>query len=198
LKESWLDVTPATAAAREGADVEVVEMQLRNNIMRLEGERDGGGWGLLDFGRHVMTMIDPKTKVYFELPLPTAEAGPAAAPAGGPVVKPLGRTKKINGVNVTGYEVRSEDQILRAWMTTDFPGLTGTFRSFAARMGENDDPEDAAVAELMKHGFPVLMITLTDRSVRYEEMMSIERATLSPDLFKVPSGFTKQKIPGGP
>jgi len=50
----------------------------------------------------------------------------------------------------------------------------------------------------MKYGFPVLMITLTDRSVRYEEMVSIERGTQSADLFKVPAGFTKQKLPGGP
>ena len=198
MKESWLDLAPNVAAAREGADVEETELSVKNNVLRFAGKTEGSGFGLLDFTRHVMVMVDPASKIYFEVPLPAGSGGPAAPKPGATVVKPLGKTRTMNGANVTGYEVRSDDQILRAWMTKDFPGLTGAFRSFAAKMGENDDPEDAAVTELMKYGFPVLMITLTDRSVRYEEMVSIERGTQSADLFKVPAGFTKQKLPGGP
>jgi hypothetical protein len=198
LNESWLDVAPATAAAREDADVDEAEMQIKNNVVRVENkEDDQEGYGLMDFGRHVMVMVDPAKRKYLEFPLPTGKQA-AASRAGAPVVKPLGRTKTINGVNTTGYEVRSKEQILRAWMTKDFPGLTGTFRSFAIKMEDDDDPDDAAMTELMKYGFPVLIITLTDRSVRYDETVSIERATLSADLFKVPAGFTKQTIPGGP
>lgn len=196
LKESWLDLAPNAAAAREGADVDSAELQMKSNVLRIETKGEGG-YGLLDFGRNVMVMVDPASRIYLEFPMPAGSA--AKAPSkGAPVVKPLGRTKTMNGATVTGYEVRSADQILRAWMTKDFPGLTGTFRSFAARMGDNDDPDDAAVAALMAHGFPVLLITLTEASVRYEEMVSIERAALSADLFKVPAGFTKQTMPGPP
>ena len=197
MKESWLDVAPNVAAAREGAEVEESELSVKDNVLRFAGKTEGAGYGLLDFTRRVMVVVDPASRIYFEVPLPAA-AAPATPKPGAAVVKPLGKTRTLNGVNVTGYEVRSDDQILRAWMTKDFPGLTGAFRAFAAKMGENDDPEDAAVTELMKYGFPVLMITLTDRSVRYEEMVSIERGTQSPDLFKVPAGFTKHKLPGGP
>jgi len=197
LTESWLDVAPATAAAREDADVDIAEMQVKNNVLRLENtEEDDKGFGLVDFGRQTMTVIDPVRKMYFEVPLPAGEQT-ATPPAGTYTIKPLGKTKTINGMNATGYEVRAKDQIVRAWMTKDFPGLTGVFRAFASKMRGNDDPEDAAVAELMKFGFPVLIITLTDRSVRYDETVSIERATLNADLFKVPTGFTKQSIPGG-
>lgn len=198
LKESWLDFDPAKAAAREDAAVEEAELQLKNNVLRFENKTNGEGYGLIDFGKNVVVVIDRASRKYFELPLPAGSGAATAARPGSSAVKPLGRTRTINGVSATGYEVRSKDQILRAWMTKDFPGLTGTFRSFAARMGDDDDPDDVAAQELMRYGFPVLMITLTEGSVRYEELVSVERGTLSPDLFKVPAGYTKQTIPGGP
>lgn len=199
LKESWLTVSPTALAAREDASVDSSGVQIKGTVMRLVNKDGGEGYALLDFGRHVMVMVDPASRAYFELPLP-AGAPPAATAPGRPLVKPLGQTRKINGINVTGYEVRSSDQIIRAWMTQDFPGLTGTFRTAAARMGDHDedDPEDAARSQLMGHGFPVLMITLTDRSLKIEETVSIERTALSADLFKVPAGFTRQTLPGGP
>jgi hypothetical protein len=199
LKESWLTVSPAALAAREDASVDSSGVQIKGTVMRLANKDGGEGYGLLDFGRHVMVMVDPASRAYFEVPLP-AGAPPAAGAPGRQLVKPLGQTRKINGINVTGYEVRSSDQIIRAWMTQDFPGLSGTFRTAAAQMGDHDegDLEDAAMSHLMRHGFPVLMITLTDRSLKIEETVSIERAALSADLFKVPAGFTRQTLPGGP
>ena len=198
LKESWLDFDPAKAAAREDADVEEAELQLKNNVLRFENKTEGKGYGLLDFGKNVLVVISPESHKYFEMPLPAGSGAATATRPGSAAVKPLGRTRTINGLNTTGYEVRSEDRILRAWMTKDLPGLTGTFRSFAARMGDDDDPDDAAAQELMRYGFPVLMITLTDGAVRYEELVKVEGGTLSPDLFKVPAGYSKQTFPGGP
>lgn len=119
-------------------------------------------------------------------------------PQGASLVKPLGQTRTINGVTVKGYEIRSPDQIIRAWMTQDFAGLTWAFRNAAARNEESGDQEDAGRAQLARYGFPVLMITLTDRTLSIEETVSIERVALGADLFKVPAGFTKQTIPGGP
>jgi hypothetical protein len=200
LKESWLTVAPAALAAREDASVDSSGVQIKGTVMRLANKEGGEGYALLDFGRHVMVMVDPASRAYIEMPLPAGAPPQAATAPGRQLVKPLGQTRKINGINVTGYEVRSSDQIIRAWMTQDFPGLTGTFRTAAAQMGDHDedDPDDAAMSQLMRHGFPVLMITLTDRSLRIEETVSIERAALSADLFKVPAGFTRQTLPGGP
>lgn len=200
LKESWLTMSPAALAAREDASVDSSGVQIKGMVMRLANKEGGEGYGLLDFGRRVMVMVDPGSRAYFEVPLPAGAPSSTATAPGSQLVKPLGQTRKINGINVTGYEVRSSDQIIRAWMTQDFPGLTGMFRTAAAQMGDpgDDDPDDAALSQLMRHGFPVLMITLTDRSLKIEETVSIERAALSADLFKVPAGFTKQTIPGGP
>lgn len=195
----WLDVAPATLAGREDADIDEATMQVKGKVLRFASPDGGEGYGLVDFGRNVMIMVDPGSRIYMEFPMPAggaAPAGPARQQASG--VKALGRARVMNGVNVKAYEIRQNDEITLAWLTQDFPGLTGTFRSMGERMSDADDAEDAAMMELMRHGFPVLLITLTDRSVRYEEMVSIDRTPLSADLFKVPAGFTKQTLPGGP
>ena len=200
LKESWLEVAPATLAAREDADVEEASLQIRNNVMRVENKDGTQGFALLDLGRRMMTAVDGESRSYLEFPMPAGDQMPAAGAARPalPTVKPLGQTRTMNGVKVTGYEIRSRDQIIRAWMTQDFPGLTWTFRAAAAQGEGSDDPEAAGIAQLGRYGFPILLITLTDRSVQYEETVSIERSALSPDLFKAPAGFTKRTIPGGP
>lgn len=200
LKESWLEVSPATLAAREDVRVDSTTMLVKNNVLRIQNKEGGEGYALMDFTRRAISMIDAESRSYFEMALP-AGAQPQTQPGTSrATVKALGVTKKINGVNVTGYEVRSPDQIIRAWVTTDFPGLNGTLRSMAAhfRTEESEDPDDAAMAALMAKGFPVLVITLTDRTLRMEETVSIERSAMSPDMFKVPAGFTKRTMPGGP
>lgn len=198
LKESWLDVAPAALAAREDVTIDSSAMQVRGTVMRMVGE-EGRGYMLLDFGRHAIVMVDEESRSYFELPLPAGSPA-AATTTGRQVVKPLGQTRRINGINVTGYEVRSQDQIIRAWVTKDFPGLTGALRTAGAQMGDHDadDPDDVARSQLMSLGFPVLVITLTDRSLKIEETLSIERGNLGADAFKVPAGFTRRTMPGGP
>ncbi len=198
LVQRWLDVAPATLAGREDADIDEATMRIKGRVLRFENQDGGEGYGLVDFSRNLMTMVDPASRLYLEFPLPAGDGAAAAGRSRPSVVKPLGRARVMNGVNVKAYEVRLDDEIMLAWMTQDFPGLTGSFRVMTERTADADDPEDAAMTELMRHGFPVLLITLTDRSVRYEEMVSIERAALSADLFKVPAGFTRQTIPGGP
>lgn len=201
LKESWLDVAPGTLAAREDVKVEESAMQVKNNVMRFDNSGGEGGYALIDFGRRVILMVMSEQRLYMEMPMgPAAPAPQDRTPRGTSVLRALGQTKKINGINVTGYEARSPDQIIRGWVTQDFPGLTGSIRAAAAQMGDRDenDPEDVAMSQLMTKGFPVLVITLTDRSLKVEETVSIERVALSADQFKVPAGFTKQTIPGGP
>jgi len=200
LKESWLDVTPATLAAREDVRVDSSSMQVRNGVMRFRGEDGGEGYGLIDFGRRVIVMVDPSSRAYFELPLPGGPPPQAATAGPRPALRTLGQ-RTINGIVTTGYEARAQDLIIRGWMTQAFPGLTGSFRSMSREMGDMpdpNDPEEVAKAQLMQKGFPVLVITLTDRSLKVEETRSIQSATLGADLFKVPAGFTKQTLPGGP
>jgi len=199
MKASWLDVAPATLAAREDAKVEQTTMRIRNNVIRLEPRADAtdSSYGLMDLGRGVMTMIVPGERMYLEFPMPMAGGNQPAARPGAPAAKAIGQ-RTINGMQTTGYEVRTNEQIVRAWMTTDHPGLTWTFTRAATRSeDEVEDPEaDAVNAALAGHGFPVLMITLTEGSLEVAELVQVQRAPLPAAMFAVPAGFTKRAIPG--
>jgi hypothetical protein len=200
LKESWLEVSPATLAAREDVSIDSSGMQMKGGVMRMVGPDAASGYGLLDLGRHAIVMVDPSTRSYFEFPMPAGPPPPAARSPVRPVVRALGQTRRINGVSVTGYEYRAPDLIIRGWVTKDFPGLTGSMRAAMAQMGDRDEPdeEDLAMSQIMQNGFPILVITLTDRTLKLEETVSIQPASLSADLFNVPAGFTKRTMPGGP
>jgi hypothetical protein len=121
-----------------------------------------------------------------------------AAPDPALKLRALGQTRPINGMRAAGYEVRGEDFVIRAWMTQDHPGLTWTYRKVAVRDEGEVDPVEIARALLSRHGFPVLLQVLTSGSLELEETVSVERAPLGDAPFRVPAGFKKQEMPGGP
>lgn len=196
-QQQLLDVPVATLAQREDADVEVGEMLIRGNVLRIEGGLPGdSGYALWDVARNTMVLVQPKARSFIEFPLdqPPATA-PGAPRPGAPTMRSLGQTRTINGMSATGYEVRGPDLLIRAWMTQDHPGLTWAFRRVIAQRDNPGDEEDLATEQLMRYGFPVLMLTLTRGSLRVEETVSVERTTLGAALFQVPAGFTKQTAP---
>jgi hypothetical protein len=191
-----LDLPLATLAAREDAKVESATVMIKGSMLRTMGGPDSdGAYGFWDMARNTMTLVQPNERSYMEVPMDAEGPRPPQSPrAGGPTPKSLG-TRTINGVTATGYEIRGEDVIIRAWMTRDHPGLTWTFRSaIAHREDEEGDEEDAAMAALSRYGWPVLLYTLNRGSLRIEETTGIERSTLPADLFKVPAGFTKRNL----
>lgn len=211
LQVGLLDLSLAALAAREDAKVEESTLRIKNNVIHMENQdASQKGFALLDFGRRVMVMVDSAQRMYLEFPLmgPPPMQGSGAPPLAsrtprnaGPTPRPLG-SRTINGIAVNGYEVQSEDLLVRAWMTQAYPGLTWTFRSAAAMPGnDSGDPEDDATAALARYGYPILMFTLTPSSLRVEETRGVVRGALSADLFRVPAGFMKQSMPampGGP
>jgi hypothetical protein len=217
LAQSLLDVSPATLLARDGAVVESATVLIRNNVIRTEAaaaedmDRNDPAdvaYGLWDLNRNALVLVDPSKRQYVEFTLDdlAAHAGPEprrSRPAAMPV-KALGRSRTINGMKTTAYEVRTPDLIVRAWMTQDYPGLSGTFLAAINRSqdedddDEDDDPEEAAAAALAGHGFPVLMIVLTPGSIDIQETLSVDRAPLGAHLFQVPAGYTKRSLLGEP
>jgi len=199
-QETLLDAALGVLAAREDAKVESATVMIKGNIIRTGGGADAGGvYALWDLNRNTMVLVQPKERAYMEVPLdeqPTRD--PRARPAG-PQPKSLG-TRTINGMKATGYEIRGDDLIVRAWMTQDHPGLTWAFRQAISQKdyeGE-EDPEDAATAQLARYGFPVVLYTLNRGSLEIEETVGIERAALGPETFKVPAGFTKKSLGENP
>jgi hypothetical protein len=190
-----LDVPLATLVAREDAKVESATVMIKGSVLRTSGASDADGYGLWDMARNTMTLVQPSERMYMEVPMgdegPRAPQGPrpsAAAP------QSLG-SRTINGMKTTGYEIRGDGLIVRAWMTQDHAGLTWTFRNaIAHREDEEGDEEDAAMASLSRYGWPVLLYTLNRGSLRIEETTALERAALGADLFKVPAGYTKRTL----
>jgi hypothetical protein len=193
-----LDVAPAMLAAREDAKVESSTVLIKGSVLRTMGGADGdGGFALWDLAKHTMILVQPGERAYFEVPTDdgAARAGTRPRPAGA-APKSLG-ARTINGLKTTGYEVHgADDVVIRGWMSQDDPGLTWAFRDAMSQPGseaDEEDPVDAATAQLTRYGFPVLMYTLYRGSLRVEEV-TVERTTLSPDQFKVPVGYTKRSL----
>lgn len=197
LPESLFDVAVAAVMQREGAEVEEATILIKGRVLRFEGGPEArGAYSLWDIERGLIRVVEPAERAYMELPTEAAPA--AAAPDPAVKVRALGQTRTINGMRATGYEVRGEEFVMRAWMTQDHPGLTWAFRRAARREPGETDPRDAAQALLSRYGFPVLIQVLSPGSLELEEAVSIQRATLGEELFRVPAGFKKRTIPGGP
>jgi hypothetical protein len=197
LPESLFDVAVAAVMQREGAEVNEGTMLIKGKVLRAEGGAEAGGaYSLWDIARDLVWVVEPAARAYMELPIDDAPA--AAAPDPALKVRALGQTRTINGLRATGYEVRGEEFVIRAWMTQDHPGLTWAFRRIARREPGEDDPRDAAEALLSRYGFPVLLQVLSPGNLELEETVSVERATLDEALFRVPATFKKRAMPGGP
>jgi hypothetical protein len=196
LPESLFDVAVAAVMQREGAEVEEGTILIKGKVLRAEGVDARGAYSLWDIARDLVWVVEPAERAYMELPIDVERA--AAPPDPALKVRALGQTRTINGLRATGYEVRGEEFVIRAWMTQDHPGLTWAFRRIARREPGEDDPRDAAEALLSRYGFPVLLQVLSPGNLELEETVSVERATLGEELFRVPATFKKRAIPGGP
>jgi uncharacterized protein DUF4412 len=165
--------------------------------LRSEAEDEArGAYSIWDIERDMVWLVNPADRAYLEFPLESGAAAPAPDPA--LKLRALGQTRTINGMRAAGYEVRGEDFVLRAWMTQDYPGLTWAYRKVAAPDKGEVDPLETARSLLSRHGFPVLLQTLSAGSLELEETVSVERAPLGDAPFRVPAGFKKQELPGGP
>lgn len=198
LPESLFDVAVAAVMQREGAEVDEDSILIKGTVLRMDGGVESRGtYSLWDIARDVVWVVEPGERAYMEVPVESERGGPPA-PDPALKVRALGQTRTINGMRAAGYEVRGEEFVIRAWMTQDHPGLTWAFRRAARREPGETDPRDAAQALLSRYGFPVLIQVLSPGSLELEEAVSIQRATLGEELFRVPAGFKKRTIPGGP
>lgn len=148
-------------------------------------------------------MIQPSRRRYVAF---TDEAKPGQTPSAakaaaqrGPRPRPLG-ARTIEGIRTTGYEVRTESEIARGWVTEqgDLVGVARGLQSFSEKMVEQVGGQLEMDAEdlLLVQGFPMLVQTLEvteDEIGDYEimEIVSVERKSLPASLFAVPAGYQK-------
>jgi hypothetical protein len=195
--EALFDAAVGSLIRREGAEVSEATLLINGKRLRTEvANEEGAAYTVWDIERDLLWLVNPAERFYMELPVESSSA--AAAPDPSLKLRALGQTRTINGMRAAGYEVRGEDFVIRAWMTQDHPGLTWAFRKVAGRDEGGDNPIDAAGGLLSRHGFPVLLQTLTAGNLELEETVSVERAPLGDAPFRVPAGFKKRELPGGP
>jgi len=110
-------------------------------------------------------------------------------------VRPLGKTQTINGMQTTGYEVRSPDETTIGWVTQDHRDLIRAFKTLQQSQ-ENMRPSHGRIKKgvkgmLAEHGLPVRVQTLERSKYEIVELIDIQRKSVPADLFVVPAGFEK-------
>jgi hypothetical protein len=110
-------------------------------------------------------------------------------------VQPTGKTRTVNGMEATGFEVKSGDETLVGWVTQEQPDLNKTLHDVQARMEKMTPPSlrgrQSARTSLGEKGFPVMMQTLDPDHYRVEEVIAVEKKAVPADMFAVPKDFAK-------
>ena len=112
------------------------------------------------------------------------------------VIQPLNKSERINGMDVTGYEVRAEGETTLGWVTKDHGDILTVLKavSESQERPKSTDPEKRTAADVLtEHGLPVRVQTLEDDQYTISEITKIEQKSLAPNLFVVPDGYTKIK-----
>ncbi len=110
-------------------------------------------------------------------------------------LRPLNKTKTIQGMEAQAYEVKGANETALGWVTKDLRGLAQTMRTWAKTMqenmppdeGEEDDPGDL----LLEQGLPLRIQTLSRKEYRLEEFLSIKQQPVEEAMFSLPAGYEK-------
>ena len=151
---------------------------------------------LIDVATGIMQIVSARRRSYYELSLrgtPTPTDAPEEAEERR--IEPLGRTKVIDGLQCTGYRVTESDMVSHVWTTSD-----PVFRELVMSWLKMANEQDAAVTQtralLARYGAPVMTQEFDDDGGFRVEVWSLERKPLADDLFRVPAGFTRLRLPG--
>lgn len=110
-------------------------------------------------------------------------------------LKSTGKSQTINGMQTTGYEVKTGDETMVGWVTQDQPELAKMLQTVQSRMEKMTPPSlqgrQSARNALGLKGFPVMVQTVDPTHYRIEEVVTVEKKAVSPSLFEIPKDFTR-------
>jgi len=198
----------------DDVELEHLTYHIKGTMMRVDGGDDEmPGYALLDFGTGTFRLVQPRERMYLEMTKEDYEQMMALTPdaqkdeesdRARSEVRPMGESKQINGMPSSAFEITSEDSRTVAWVTAELKDVVEVFLELQARMESmgmfDAEDEDAEVILLVaEHGFPVLEQTLKTYEGyggQYEisEVLSIERKTLSADMFAVQPDWERRSI----
>lgn len=207
------------AAARDaGAQIEEDSLiyQIKGSRLRMSaGALTASSYTITDVKTGAVLLVDPEQRTYMawgredvqKMMEGVRATGPEPQEPAPPAFEPLGTTRDLRGRRCAEYRMTDEQAITIACLTRDLAGLATLFQQLGELALEaGDERGKNELAELTRHGFPVLVRELTiegddeTRSAFYEiqELVTIERGTLSESLFTPPPGFRKTTLPGSP
>ena len=117
-------------------------------------------------------------------------------------IRPLGTSETINGMSCETYAVEGDDELSVGCISSEHPALRRAFHAFNERMGGmfGEEDESGAADLFWEKGLPVRTQTLHgDLYSGYaiyeiEDVLSVERKSLSSDLFAIPAGYTEKSM----
>lgn len=197
-----------------GLQVEALTYHFKGTKMRVDGgiEEEMPGYAILDFGAGSFSLVNPAEKVvmgmtsedFEQMKEMLAEEEMEAEPRAKPQVRPLGRAKEINGMRCVAFEIKSEGETTIAWVTKDLSDVVDVFLELESRMKsmgmfEEGDEDTEVFLLLAEHGFPVLEQKLTEypwgeHAYDISAMISVERESVSDDLFAIPEDYERHSI----
>lgn len=178
------------------------DMYIKGDLIRTDMETEAGpAYATMDLEEGIIRMFQPSESMYIEWTTEDMERMRAMVPDMGGASEHLepratGLTKSINGMSCVAYDIDTNDGVTRIWVSEDnaqlvraFAGLMESVSAMAMEEGETD--ESALITE---HGFPVLTLRLGSGAYEIEETLSVERQSVSDDLFTPPAGYTKMTM----
>jgi hypothetical protein len=182
--------------------VEEATVYVKGNMIRSDMEtEEGPAYVTMDLEKGIIRMFQPTEEMYIEWTKEDMERMKAMMPNMGgaseqPEPRETGLSKSINGMNCVAYDMETEEGATRVWVSKDnaqlvkaFAGLMESVSSMT--MDEEDTDPSALVA---KYGFPVLMLRLGYDTYSIEETLSVNRESVSDDLFTPPAGYKKMTM----
>jgi len=196
----------AMMGQNQPAKDEVMEQWIGSNQL---ANKTGDKIMIMDMGKNMMYIINPKDKSYVEtaLPLDMSKLVPKEAASMMSMMKvtvkvtPNGQTQKINKWNCSGYDVDMNMMMMqmkmKVWATTEVPFDWKMFSKMYANVSKMQFMDDAAIAEMMKiNGYQVAsemtMDMMGSKLKVNSQVVEISQKPAPAGIYAVPAGFTKK------
>lgn len=182
--------------------VEETDIYIKGNLIRTDmATEEGPVYATMDLDQGIMRMVQPNEQMYIEWTKADMERMKAMMPDMGGASeerepRATGQTRTINGMTCVAYDIETDEATTRVWVSKDNAQLVkafaGLIESVSAMTMEEDQADEAML--VAKHGFPVLVLRLGYGTYEIEETLSVNRQSVSDDLFTPPAGYKKMTM----
>lgn len=172
---------------------------VKEEKFRIEPEESqGGGVMIMNMKDQNMMVIMPEQKMYMTFPMKShmknfKNENKEDLKSKMENIKMTGETKTINGYECEKMIYQDDEQNVEAWVTQELGG----FMFFNNPMGGNEEDFPDWYSGFGDKFFPMLVIVKDDAGDEESrfEVVSVDKESLSSDLFDAPAGYKKMDMP---